>query len=530
MTMEKKQPQQPKEIHRAGGVTVAGQRYEQIHRSDNTTAFIICEDGHYSYYESFPDVDAEGKGIRILPMQRIPWKSCGPLHLSLISKDELWQQVRDYLYQHIDFNDDLLYEVVTAWIFASWVPECFESVPYLFFYGPLKSGKTRVLDVLNELCYRALLSANISGPALFRGVEEWKPTLLLDETEIYNHEARSDIIGLLNAGYRRGQHAIRVIQSGDDFKLGLYDVFGFKALAGTERHQRTLQSRSIVIKMFKAKRRVRFVIDHKSALQLRTYLLMWRLKKLEGFVGFEAFPEGIIPPTFLETDGRFIERYFPLHLIADDPARDAILRYAKHAYWIEEKEEETSFEAQVTLALLQSRDYVVKGVIATKDVADTFNTYRPEKERWKTQSVGRVISRLGFNNARTVTGTAGWMWDDKVLEDNIARYNVTLTENTSLGSPSNPTIPTYLDERSDLNTRLHPAVKDPDAQPPLSVESIMQEHRCSDCGEWKGFLKRCVKNPGQLILPTAIYPRSCHHFTIRTPSFPIMKPLTHGDG
>jgi hypothetical protein len=39
MTMKNKQPQQPKKTQRAGGVTVAQHRYEQVQRIDNAMLF-----------------------------------------------------------------------------------------------------------------------------------------------------------------------------------------------------------------------------------------------------------------------------------------------------------------------------------------------------------------------------------------------------------------------------------------------------------------------------------------------------------
>ena len=106
--------------------------------------------------------------------------------------------------------------------------------PYIFFYGPVASGKTRGLEVLQRLNYRGILASNISAAALFRSCQEWHPTLLLDETEIYNKDTKTEMIGLLNSGYRRSQYAIRVKLTQQGSELEAFDVFDFKALAGTK--------------------------------------------------------------------------------------------------------------------------------------------------------------------------------------------------------------------------------------------------------------------------------------------------------
>lgn len=88
-------------------------------------------------------------------------------------------------------------------------------------------------------------------------------------------------------------------------------------------------------------------------------------------------------------------------------------------------------------------------MIATKDVAEVFNQDRAKEERWKTQSVGRIIGRLGFHAAHIISGSHGWIWDEKVLEQNIERYYVTVEE-SSLGKGSNPSNPTNIDDLGPL--------------------------------------------------------------------------------
>ena len=66
-----------------------------------------------------------------------------------------------------------LYDILTSWIIASWVPECWKVVPYIFFYGPINSGKTRGLEILTTLSYRGLLSSNITTASLYRASEAW---------------------------------------------------------------------------------------------------------------------------------------------------------------------------------------------------------------------------------------------------------------------------------------------------------------------------------------------------------------------
>src|SRR5947208_1489958 len=63
-------------------------------------------------------------------------------------------------------------------------------------------GKTTLLTVLSELVNRPVVSSNVSPPALFRAIEELRPTLLIDEADTFL-KGNDEFRGILNAGYTR---------------------------------------------------------------------------------------------------------------------------------------------------------------------------------------------------------------------------------------------------------------------------------------------------------------------------------------
>jgi hypothetical protein len=92
------------------------------------------------------------------------------------------------------------------------LPHCFEAfqhVPRLSCSSPDKQcAKTLTLDVAGYLVARPLRAENISAAVLFRLVEGYKPTLLLDEVDTYLKE-NEELRGILNAGHKRGGKAYR---------------------------------------------------------------------------------------------------------------------------------------------------------------------------------------------------------------------------------------------------------------------------------------------------------------------------------
>lgn len=115
------------------------------------------------------------------------------------------------------------------------------------------SGKTRVLEVLDVLCWNPLLALDLSMSAFFRIVEERRPTVLLDEVDaIFTGKAKSDgaedLRRVLNNGYRVGAVVQRVGGVNRD-QVQEFRVFTPVAMAGLGNLPDTLMSRSIILRM-----------------------------------------------------------------------------------------------------------------------------------------------------------------------------------------------------------------------------------------------------------------------------------------
>jgi Protein of unknown function (DUF3631) len=128
--------------------------------------------------------------------------------------------------------------------------EAAETTPYISATSAEKrSGKTRLLEVLDLLVRSPLQTANISDAALFRAIEQRKPTLLFDEVDaIFKAREREDLRGMLNAGYRRGAVALRM--GGQNMReLETFKVFCPKVFAGIGELPDTIRDRAIRIRL-----------------------------------------------------------------------------------------------------------------------------------------------------------------------------------------------------------------------------------------------------------------------------------------
>ena len=141
---------------------------------------------------------------------------------------------------------------IAAWVLHTYVAGAFVVTPYLVVSSPeRRCGKTLLLDLLREVVHRPLAAANISEAALFRAVDELRPTLLLDEAQILRErsERAAALHDLLCAGHRRGQRAIRMVGRGSGMEIRQFNVYGPKTIALIGRPTDVLLDRGIEIRM-----------------------------------------------------------------------------------------------------------------------------------------------------------------------------------------------------------------------------------------------------------------------------------------
>jgi hypothetical protein len=94
-------------------------------------------------------------------------------------------------------------EALALFVVHTYGYELREVSTYIAVESPEKQcGKTTLLAVLSEMVNRPVVSSNISPPAFFRVIEEFRPTLLIDEADTYLR-GNDELRGILNAGYTK---------------------------------------------------------------------------------------------------------------------------------------------------------------------------------------------------------------------------------------------------------------------------------------------------------------------------------------
>jgi hypothetical protein len=133
-------------------------------------------------------------------------------------------------------------KVVTAFVLATWFPDCFEAAPFLWVVGPLGSGKSKLLRFLSCVCRRGLVAGDIRGGSLYKLMDVWHPTLLMDEFEAAGSGANTELLRMLRASSSPG---VPTVRNGVGFS-----TYGLKAFSSRQPlSDAALLSRGLIISM-----------------------------------------------------------------------------------------------------------------------------------------------------------------------------------------------------------------------------------------------------------------------------------------
>jgi hypothetical protein len=108
-----------------------------------------------------------------------------------------------------------------------------------------RCGKTTLLTLVLALCPKALATSNISAAALFRSIEAYEPTLVIDEADSFA-KMSDELRGLLNAGHTRDlAYVVRTV--GDEHEPRKFTVWCPKFVALIGRLPDTVEDRAIIL-------------------------------------------------------------------------------------------------------------------------------------------------------------------------------------------------------------------------------------------------------------------------------------------
>jgi Protein of unknown function (DUF3631) len=175
-----------------------------------------------------------------------------PPHPEPVDGDSLLRDLIRRYRSHVVFTDhDAL--TVALWDLASWVhDDAAVHSPILCITSPEPdSGKSTTLGITSFLIPRAITSVDVTDSALFRSIQRWQPSFVIDEfDDVLADDTKRSLRSVINSGHTKGTGIIRCGDREQGHIPEVFTTFAPKTigLIGTKLPPATL-SRCIVIEM-----------------------------------------------------------------------------------------------------------------------------------------------------------------------------------------------------------------------------------------------------------------------------------------
>lgn len=320
------------------------------------------------------------------------------------STHELLEKIRGFIHKYVDVSP-FFEEIGAYYAMFSWIYDRFNELAYLRALGDYGSGKSRLLQVIGSVCYKPMFvgGATTTSP-VFRIIDSFQGTLILDEADYRFSDTTADIIKILNSGYQKGIPVLRSEGQGT-FEVKSYDVFCPKIIATRKRFDDiALESRFLIEEMDKKELREDIPINlppsfEEEALELRNQLLLWRFRNLKSAALRIENNDRTIEP-------RLNQIITPLlSIMEDDDARNRLKLRIKEYNEQLVADRGMSIEAEVFEALLRCFDDG-KQEPTMKEIGESYNLSGvSQKDQLSPRRIGSILRhQLKLRARRTNVG------------------------------------------------------------------------------------------------------------------------------
>ena len=315
--------------------------------------------------------------------------------------------------------------VLAVWALATYFYPVFLSFPRLALSGEKESGKSKVLGVLRETAWNAMLMVSPTPAVLFRLVHEFRPTLLLDEMEGLSGDDARDILGILNSGYKAGG-AVPRCEGERTKRVELFEVYAPAALAAIRSLNTVTEDRAIPVTMQRGSDSSKLNVEVNPAdpLYARIRSGSYRLL-LERWRTVQSAYESTALPSWL--NGRARELWRPLLAVAAvvDVENGLALTADLHALAREHVEDRAgaSAEAEALLAVLADQlGSAERLTVRPGDLREAIRDRLGWRDAPSPAAVGSWLRRLGFRRAGKDRQGARYEITASTLREIAARY------------------------------------------------------------------------------------------------------------
>lgn len=334
---------------------------------------------------------------------------------------ELWDDVREYLYDHWDAGDDeaadTVYAGLTAYALSTWVRPELDFVPHIMLMGKTTGGKTRLLNTLSRVSYRAMVSASATPASMYRLIDAYRVSFYISEYHGLHHETRREVDAVVRAGQKRNEVVTRAEPTATGHEPMTFDPFTHISIATQFEPDDDIINRCIQVRSSTASRDMPATLDEDRARELRDRLLFARYRLLDSGEWEDAEKAAYRYLADRNITGRTREKLLGLLTIAHvwgkvdefDPYVEEVAEQDREAAadsedaLVVEALRDLAFEEVATTSVFGDNDPFAAVEIPLTDVAERYEdmTGTEKSAAW----VGHVRSRLDLDKARRRDGT-----------------------------------------------------------------------------------------------------------------------------
>lgn len=199
---------------------------------------------------------------------------------------KLIDEIQAFIHRYVDVSP--FFEKLSAYyVMFTWLYDNFNTLPYLRVLGDYGTGKTRFLQTVGSICYKPMFAGGATTPSpVFRIIEMFKGTLVLDEADFKASDDWAEIIKILNCGFQAGFPVLRTEEKEGVREPRAYDCYCPKILATRrEFKDKALESRCLTERLTETVRHdIPILLDKDffvKTQELRNILLKFRFMHFE---------------------------------------------------------------------------------------------------------------------------------------------------------------------------------------------------------------------------------------------------------
>lgn len=169
------------------------------------------------------------------------------------TEQDLLREIKTFISSYF-FTNKGFCEIAALYVMLTWVYERFNEIPYLRVIGTFGTGKSRFLKTMSSITYNSISLGSSSIAAMFRTIDQFGGTFILDEADFKSTEFSSDVAKILNNGHMKGSPVARMREKADsrgEFSVDIFQVFCPKILASRESfNDNALESRCFTQRLY----------------------------------------------------------------------------------------------------------------------------------------------------------------------------------------------------------------------------------------------------------------------------------------